>query len=165
MIVFDNLGIDIGYVLLGAVGVIFINLILLIVIMVKQRKLNRKYKDFMLGEDGKSLEKLVQKRFTEVDDIKEQMFRVNNQLIEINDFILNTYKKMAIVKYDAFREMGGNMSFVLALLTEKNDGFVLNTMHSSREGCYTYVKTIQNGQCDVLLSEEEKEALETAMKK
>ena len=76
-----------------------------------------------------------------------------------------TYNKMAVVKYDAFREMGGNMSFVLAMLTEKNDGFVLNTMHSSREGCYTYVKTIQNGQCEVLLSEEEKEALAKAMKK
>ena len=58
--------------------------------------------------------------------------------------------------------MGGKLSFTLALLTKENNGFVLNAMHS-REGCYTYIKEIINGNSLIILSEEEKEALEVAM--
>lgn len=164
MMIFDNLGIDLGYVLLGTIGVVLILLVLIIVIMVKQSKLKKNYNKFMSGEDGKSLEKLVQTRFKEIDDIKEHAFEIDKHLEGIDAFLLKTFKKHAIVKYDAFREMGGNLSFVLVCLTETNDGFVLNTM-SSREGCYTYVKNIVKGQCDTVLSEEEAQALEEAMNK
>ncbi|MFA9463453.1 MAG: DUF4446 family protein [Velocimicrobium sp.] len=165
MKIFEEFGIDIGYVLLSSIIIILVIVIVLIVILLKYRRLNKKYNQFMTGQDAKSLETVIQTRFNEIDEMKEHMFAVDDQLNKINHFLLATYKKMAVVKYDAFREMGGNMSFVLALLTETNDGFVLNTMHSSREGCYTYVKTIHKGQCDVLLSEEEKDALNEAMKK
>ena len=63
-----------------------------------------------------------------------------------------------MVKYDAFQEMGGKLSFSLCLLNEKDDGFIINAMHS-REGCYTYIKEIIAGKCVIILSEEEKEAL------
>ena len=72
---------------------------------------------------------------------------------------------MALVKYDAFLEMGGSLSFALVLLTEKNDGFIINVMHSSREGCYIYAKHVTNGKCDIELSEEETKALQEAMRK
>ena len=67
-----------------------------------------------------------------------------------------------MVKYDAFHEMGGKLSFSLALLDQKNDGFIINAMHS-REGCYTYIKEILNGNSIIVLAEEEKEALNLAM--
>lgn len=165
MIVFEQLGIDVGYVLLATIGAVLILLILLIISMVKQSKLKKKYLQFMEGQDAKSLEKVIYTRFNEIDSMKEHMFETDEHLKGIDSFLLKTYNKMAVVKYDAFHEMGGNMSFVLALLTEKDNGFVLNTMHSSREGCYTYVKTISNGQCELFLSEEEQQALNEAMKK
>ena len=59
--------------------------------------------------------------------------------------------------------MGGMLSFSVALLSKKNDGFILNSVHSS-EGCYTYTKEIKNGLCEIELSEEEKAALSKAMK-
>lgn len=164
MKVFDQLGIDIGYVVLGIAGAIVLLLIFTIILFVKHRKLKKKYNKFMEGQNAKSLEKIMQNRFDDIDKIKEHMFETDERLESMDKFLLKTYKKMAVVKYDAFREMGGNMSFVLALLSETNDGFVLNTMHSSREGCYTYIKRISKGQCDTVLSEEEKEALEEAMK-
>ena len=73
-----------------------------------------------------------------------------------------TFQKVGLVKYDAFHEMGGKLSFSLVLLNEMNDGFVLNAMHS-REGCYTYIKEIVSGNSIIVLSEEEKEALEMAI--
>ena len=73
-----------------------------------------------------------------------------------------TFQKIGLVKYDAFHEMGGKLSFSLALLNETDDGFVMNAVHS-REGCYTYIKEIIAGKCVIILSEEEKEALDMAM--
>ncbi len=76
-------------------------------------------------------------------------------------FIL-AYQKIGIIKYDAFQEMGGKLSFALALLNKSNNGFVLNSMHS-REGCYTYIKEIIDGKSYIKLSEEEKKAVDTAV--
>ena len=73
-----------------------------------------------------------------------------------------TFQKVGMVKYDAFHEMGGKLSFSLALLDQKNDGFIINAMHS-REGCYTYIKEILSGNSIIVLADEEKEALDIAM--
>lgn len=58
--------------------------------------------------------------------------------------------------------MGGKLSFCLALLDENNNGFILNSVHST-EGCYSYTKEIKNGNCNISLGEEEKKALDMAM--
>ena len=54
------------------------------------------------------------------------------------------YQKTGIVKYNAFKGMGGNLSFVIAMLDDNNTGFVLNSVHS-REGCYLYLKDVVEG--------------------
>ena len=69
---------------------------------------------------------------------------------------------MGLIKYDAFNQMGGQLSFSLALLNENNNGFILNSVHST-EGCYSYTKEIRNGECAVELGKEEAEALAAAM--
>ena len=70
--------------------------------------------------------------------------------------------KYGIVKYDAFEDMGGKLSFVLALLDKENTGFLLNAIHS-RENCFLYIKEIVNGESYIMLSEEEVEALKRAV--
>lgn len=162
---FNYIGLDIGYVLLGTIGAMIIMLIIIIVLMVKQSKLKKKYDAFMEGSDAKSLEDAVAERFNEIDLIKGNIQEIVNRLDGVDKFLLTTYNKMALIKYDAFREMGGNLSFAVALLTEKNNGFIINAMHSSREGCYIYAKEIKNGQCEMLLADEEKQVLEEAMRK
>ena len=74
----------------------------------------------------------------------------------------STFQKVGIVKYDAFQQMGVQLSFSLALLDEKNNGFIINSVHSS-EGCYSYTKRIINGDSQIALSNEEKVAVERAM--
>ena len=60
----------------------------------------------------------------------------------------STFQKVGIIKYDAFNQMGGKLSFSLALLNENDDGFILNSVHSS-DGCYSYTKIIKNGKCKI----------------
>ena len=118
---------------------------------------------FMRGKDGKTLEESMKERFAEVEAILKYTKQNRLDIQKINKRLESTYQKIGIVKYDAFNEMGGKLSFSLALLNETNDGFIINAMHS-REGCYTYIKEIMDGNSIIVLAEEEKEALDMAMK-
>jgi hypothetical protein len=117
----------------------------------------------MSGSNGKDLEEVILTRFSEIDFLKVENKKIKTKLENISETLLSTYQKIGIVKYDAFKEMGGKLSFSLALLNDNNDGFIINSMHSSREGCYTYIKEILKGESYVVLAEEEKLALEHAI--
>ena len=161
MWLFDDFGIDIGYVILGMAGIMHIMLILLIVTMVKNSGLRKKYNMFMDGEDGKNLEKAILDKFAAIDTLEGNVNEIYGNIKAINNQLITAYQKIGLVKYDAFREIGGKLSFVLVLLTADNNGFILNSMHS-KEGCYTYAKEVVNGEVFIVLSEEERQALEEA---
>lgn len=116
----------------------------------------------MEGKDGKSLEDTLILRLNQVDELLASDEDTKKKVQMVLDHLDNTYQKVGLVKYDAFNEMGGKLSFSLALLNRKNDGFIINAMHS-REGCYTYIKEVIHGNSIIMLAEEEKEALEMAM--
>lgn len=151
-----------AYILIGMAACILILLVLCIIGISQNRKLKRKYEKFMMGKNGESLEDNLIRRVSEIEDLivcnKENQENIN----KIFKNLQITYQKMGIVKYDAFHEMGGKLSFSLCMLNKNNDGFIINAMHS-REGCYTYIKEIIKGNSVIVLSEEEKEALEMAM--
>lgn len=163
MELFEKIGVDAGYVIMATVGVSIILFILVIILFAKCSKLAKKYKQFMDGTDGKSLEKAFQEKFMVIDGLKSSTAKVEIEMKEIKETLVDTYQKLGIVKYDAFKEMGGKLSFALALLNDNNNGFIINCMHSSREGCYTYVKEIIKGESFVILADEEKEALDIAI--
>lgn len=152
------------WVLVGFLAFDIIMLITAIVLIVKVSKLKKRYKTFMDGEDGKSLEKMLLEKIGEIDSLKVSDEKNKSDIAKINETLLLTLKKVGIVKYDAFNEMGGKLSFAVALLNEKNDGFIINAMHS-REGCYTYIKEVIKGESYIVLGEEEKQALNEAINK
>lgn len=158
----NEFGIDIGYVVIGMAGVIFIMLIMLIVTMAKNASLRKKYRTFMDGENGKNLEKSILDKFAAIDTLENNVDEIYASIKAINGQLVTAYQKIGLVKYDAFKEIGGKLSFVLVLLTAENNGFILNSMHSTKEGCYTYSKEVVNGEAFVILSEEEQQALEEA---
>ena len=159
---FSDYGIESDMIIIGIAAVLVILLVLLIVALSKIGKLKKQYNVFMEGKDGKSLEETFQKKFENMDFINDELKKIQGRLELIDENLLKTYQKVAIVKYDAFNEMGGKLSFSLALLSQTNDGFIINAMHS-REGCYTYIKEIIDGNSVITLSEEEQEALDTAL--
>lgn len=154
--------VDTLYVILGMAVVMAVMLVFLIINSVKIKKMKLTYTSFMSGKDGKSLEEVILKRFKEVDELKKEDAAKKVQLDDINESLRYAFSKMGMVKYDAFNEMGGKLSFALALLDNRNNGFLINAMHS-REGCYTYVKEIINGESYINLGEEEKKALNKAI--
>lgn len=154
-------GIDSDYIIIGLAGMMLIMFILLIVNIAQCNTLKKKYRAFMGGKDAKSLEETLIKRLKQVDRLQDSNDRNEQNIEELMNHITYVYQKVGVVKYDAFHEMGGKLSFSLAMLNENEDGFVLNAMHS-REGCYTYIKEIVGGNSIILLSNEEQEALDMA---
>ena len=130
--------------------------------MVKLSKLKKKYSVFMQGKDAKSLEKDIIGLYEDNKFIKVSIEKNKNDIRELFKKQELSFQKVGIVKYDAFKQMGGQLSFSLALLNENDCGFIINSVHST-EGCYSYSKEIKNGQCSILLGEEEKQALDMAM--
>ena len=73
-----------------------------------------------------------------------------------------TLNKYGIVKYDAFDDVGGKLSFALAMLDSDNTGFIVDAIHS-RDNCFLYLKEIVKGESYIMLSDEEVEALKNAV--
>ena len=159
--ILEAIGIHTDYVIIGLTILTLILLILYIVNVVQMNQLKKRYKIFMSGKNARNLEKTLIERLDQVDALMEANATNEKTMKNILSKMQFTFQKVGLVKYDAFHEMGGKLSFSLALLNEANDGFVLNAVHS-REGCYTYVKDIIAGNSVILLSPEEKEALEIA---
>lgn len=151
-----------GYILTGMMALMILLFIMLIISMTQNKRLRIKYQKFMQGKDAKSLEETIIKELAEVKRLTESDKENKKNIDRIFHNLNETYQKMGMVKYDAFHEMGGKLSFSIAMLDKENDGFVLNAVHS-RDGCYTYVKEIVKGKSVILLAQEEKEALDIAM--
>lgn len=156
------LGFDSDYIIIGLLAAVIILLILTLVNIVQMRKLKKNYRIFMSGKTAKNLEDTLIKRLDEVDFLIASNNK-NEELIKVlSQNMKYTYQKMGLIKYDAFHEMGGKLSFSLAMLDVRNNGFIINAMHT-REGCYTYIKEIVDGNSIIVLSEEEQGALKRAM--
>ena len=152
--------------LLIILGVMFVLIVILFLLYIRvsmnYNRLKNSYTSFMKGKDGKTLEESWKERFAELDAVVKVTKQNRQELKEMSRVLNANYQKFGIIKYDAFNEMGGKLSFALAMLDGNNNGWIINAMHS-REGCYTYVKEIVKGESYVELSEEEAEALDKAI--
>jgi DNA-binding transcriptional regulator of glucitol operon len=164
--IFESIGIGSlyeGIILIGLTVAVIVLLILVIVAFVQISKFKKKYEKFMLGKDGNSLEDDI---IGICEDNKSMKLSIDKNREDIKELFNKNQlalQKVGLVKYDAFKEMGGKLSFALAILDEKDNGVLINSVHSS-DGCYSYTKRIKNGESNIALSNEEKEAVERAVK-
>lgn len=157
-----SLKFDPGILIIAMLILIVVMFILLFMLNRKQERLNRKYKAFMRGgRNAKSLDESIQNRLDEIEGLKESSDLLNQRMLRLEKCMGRSFQRIGIVKYDAFKEMGGKLSFAYAMLNDSNDGFVINSIHS-KDGCYSYIKEIIKGESYIPLGEEETEALEMA---
>lgn len=164
---FNRMGLgnlDIGYIILGMLIFNIILLFLFILQSVKANRIKKRLDKFVLGKNGESLENEIIFLYEDNKSLKDSVELNRKDIRTLFKNMENTYQKMGLVKYDAFNQMGGQLSFSLALLNENNDGFIMNSVHST-DGCYSYTKEIKNGLSNITLGKEESEALAIAMGK
>lgn len=155
---------DLGYLAIGILVLAVLTVVLLILLIVqisKTNKLKKRLDQFLLGKDGASLEQDILKLYDDNQFLRELEEKDRNDIDTIFKRMQTVYQKMGLVRYDAFNQMGGQLSYSLALLDENDNGFIINSVHST-EGCYSYSKEIRNGDNNITLSAEEAEALAIA---
>lgn len=144
-------------------GINILFLILYIINIIKLKKINKNYNAFMkkIG-NGNNLEDMLKRYINDVEQLEKNTNKIYTYCKELEDNISVCIQKIGIIRYNAFKDTGSDLSFALALLDNKNNGVILNGIYS-REMSNIYAKQVVNGQCKSRMSEEEQQALEKAM--
>lgn len=158
-------GLDLGYLVI-AMGVVIVLLLVVLILLIVQIKkvgsLKSRLDKFTMGKNAQSLEEEIVALYEDNHYLKNSVDTNRKDIRALFKQIESAFQKVGLVKYDAFNQMGGHLSFCLALLDENNNGFIMNSVHST-EGCYCYTKEIQNGESALDLGKEEAKALAIAM--
>ena len=126
------------------------------------RRIKKNQKNLFAGKKGKDLEKIILDCRSQIananTDIKD-LFEITNK---IHTLSLKSLHKVGMIRFNPFRDIGGDQSFSVALLDGDDTGAVISSIYS-REGVRIYAKSVQKGQCEKYqLTEEEKHAIKIA---
>jgi len=151
------------YFLLGFLLVAVIFLIWNILLQLQVSHLKKRSQEFFAGKKVNNLEDLLleQSRALKLlDKDIQELYTISNQ---INGLAFRGFHKLGVVRFNPFKDVGGDQSSSLALLNGKNDGLTLSALFT-REGARVYTKQITGGVSEKYpLTEEEKEAIKIAM--
>ena len=152
---------DIFLLVLSLLVIIFI--IITIILMAMLNKTKKHYKNFIkkLG-NGTNIEEDLETFMHKVDRVEKQNLEIVEYCKNLDKDLEGCIQKIGIVRYNAFKDTGSDLSFALALLDENNNGVVLNGIYS-REMSNIYAKPVEQGKSSYTISEEEKTAIEKAV--
>lgn len=147
----------------GAAGILLL-LLLAYIIWLNYRvsKLRKDYQFFMQDETGKSLESKLRDDVAKLHDLQDSLELMHSTQKDILSVQNHCFRKIGFVKYNAFENIGNNLSFAFTVLDGKNDGFCLSSVYGRNES-RIFAKPIVDGKCLYGMSEEEKESLENAL--
>ena len=138
-------------------------LITLFILLARQKKQDAKLALFFGDKEARDLETILTEQLSEIkvlDQEIQELFEVSNRL---RDLSLKTIHRVAVERFNPFKEVGSNQSFCVALLDGKNTGVVLSSLHT-REGTRVYAKPVLEGQAKGFpFTEEEKQTVIKAM--
>lgn len=144
--------------------VVFILLVWNVVLSAKLGKLNKKYHR-LVGDTGvQQLDEVMQAIHAHLDRLDQNQERQENVLKQHERRLTVLKGNVGVHKFNAFSDMGSDLSFSIAIVNEEQDGVVLTGLYS-REQTFLYAKPIVNGQSAYMLSEEEKKAISLALHK
>ena len=142
-----------------------INILLLILVLIcifKLIKISKNYTIFMnkIG-NGHDLDKILKEYLKDVKEIKKDNSEIKAYYTKLDNDVNSCIQKIGLVRYNAFKDVGSDLSFAIALLDNNDNGVVFNGIYGS-ESSNIYAKPIKNGESTYQLSHEEKYAIEIA---
>ena len=151
------------YLIAGVVAVLLLALLIYIGILNRRvSRLNKKYEFFMQDETGKSMEAKLREDVAHLHELQDSMELIHKTQKDILAVQNHCFRKIGFVKYNAFDNIGNNLSFAFTVLDGKNDGFCLSSVYGRNES-RIFAKPIVDGKCLYGMSEEEKESLDNAL--
>lgn len=151
-------------VLLTICGLFLIVTILFFVLNARLAKLIKRYNAMMAGMDGRNLEDTLMAHIESVRAVVERMNELELNQKKQKLILEDCLQHVGMVRYNAFPDVGSDLSFSLALMDSGQNGVVLTGIFN-RELSQTYAKPITKGASNYVLSPEESEAIRRALEK
>lgn len=121
------------------------------------------YKKLTKGIELGDIKKILEKILTRGDDNTKNIREILKKIAEIDENDKRHIQKIGLIRFNPFSELGGDHSFCLAILDDRNTGVVITGLHT-RDRTRVYMKDIKNGKSSFEFSLEEKKAIESAQK-
>ena len=149
-----------------AAGLALTALIVAVVLAGKLRRLRAEQVVVLGGHERRDLVaqgERVERGFGELREyVEESLLRLDERLAEGERRLDGAITYRAIVRYDAYNEMSGHQSSSIALLDTRRSGLVMSSI-LHRDQARIYVKQVHEGEGELELSPEEREAIELAL--
>lgn len=137
-------------------------LLLALVLAARTGRMKQQY-SVLSSEDGpESFIEVVARKTEEVKALRSDVARFVAELRGTQRELNQAIRHVSVVRFDAFGDMGGRMSFSAAMVDDHGNGVVLSTIHARSES-RTYIKELRGGMADVPLSPEEQQAVSEAI--
>jgi hypothetical protein len=149
-----------GVLVVGAIALIA--LVLAASLAWRTSRMKRQYAVLSASDDRASFVEVVSRKAEEVEALRADVASLAADLRGTQRELQQAIRHIGIVRYDAFGDMGGRMSFSAALIDDHGNGFVISTIHARSES-RSYVKEIRGGMAEVHLSPEESAAVADAV--
>jgi uncharacterized membrane protein YccC len=147
---------------LGAAGGAALALVLALAAHLRVSRLRRGFRSLEGPEGPQSVLEAIAATRRETVDLRQQISTARQELAAARADLADSLRHVAVVRYDAFGDMGGRLSFTAALLDDAGDGLVLTSIHGRSEA-RTYAKGIKAGKSEHTLSPEEEQSIVLAM--
>lgn len=131
-------------------------------LQIRLRRVARQYARLVRGVDGRNLEDILHQQVDEVHEALETVRTLERESRRMNRTLMHTFQWMGMVRYNPFRNTGGDQSFVWAIVDGEGNGVVLNSMHS-RDSTRLYAKPLHEWASTYSLTDEEREAIDRAV--
>ncbi|MGI6072911.1 MAG: DUF4446 family protein [Lachnospiraceae bacterium] len=151
------------YIIILVLGAMSAALLALVIVLFVNAYREKKRLDRLLeGQDGVNLEEVIFDKFRRLKILEEKDVIEDEAIRDLYLRHEGAFQKMGMIRYDAFSENGGKLSFAFTLLDENNNGIILNVMNG-RDGSYCYIKEIERGNSRLTLGKEEALSLKRAI--
>ena len=121
-----------------------------------------RYREMMRGTEVEDLESMLIKHVREVEMVAATNARLLEENELIRQFLRRTLVRTASVRFRAFEDMGGDLSYAVAMLDANNDGIIFSSIFA-RDDSRSYIKPSKGGTSDYALTDEEQGVLKEAM--
>lgn len=144
-----------------ALGLCIFALLIMLIVLIRQGRLMRRYRTLLNGNSGQNLEELLLQQQAAVEEIKQGQAVVLQRLAQAESDAKGHVQRVGVIRFNAFPDTGSDLSFAIALLDAEDNGMVISSLYGRHES-RTYAKPIQKGTSTYVLTEEEQQALAVA---
>ena len=145
-----------------ALVVAAVSLIVALVLAARVSRLNRGYSLLQGRDDSETFVEVVARNVEAMDELRDDVGGMRSEIKRLRYELGDAVRHVSVVRYDAFNDLAGRLSFSAALLDDAANGLVLTSIHARSE-TRLYIKGIRAGDSDNPLSPEEKQAVDVAM--